>query len=278
MKIRIPAVACSVLFAVALLPSATADLISNGTFTSIAYSGTLPLTTPFGQFGTGTGSQLTIANWTTTGYNFVYTPGTADSGTQTGANAGAPNEAPGQYNTSAGYGSTYLYGKNNGGVGTIPTNSPGGGNFIAADGAYETAAITQSISGLTSGKVYALNFSWAAAQQQGFAGATTNAWQVSLGSETHSTSVINLASHDFSGWRTQTLNFTATAANEVLSFLAVGTPSGQPPFALLTNVTLNPVPEPSAWVLCFGFGTLCMYLGMVRRRRRRQACQAGGLS
>ena len=52
----------------------------------------------------------------------------------------------------------------------------------------------------------------------------------------------------FTGWHgTQTLYFTADChGSEVLSFLAIGTPNGVPPFALLDGVTLTTaVPEPS---------------------------------
>ena len=51
----------------------------------------------------------------------------------------------------------------------------------------------------------------------------------------------------FVPWEKQTLSSTATAASEILSFLAQGTPSGVPPVALLDGVTLNaPVPEPAS--------------------------------
>ena len=51
--------------------------------------------------------------------------------------------------------------------------------------------------------------------------------------------------------------YTATAASEVLSFLATGTPSGVPPFALLDGVTLNSVPEPGSLAL-LGIGLIAL--------------------
>ena len=255
------------LCALVLTQSATANLVQNGNFTGVTYSGTKPLTTLFGQFGSYTGSTLAVTNWNTSGYNYVYAPGTADSGTAAnGANAGKPNEAPGAYNTAAGYGSTYLWGVNNGGAATI-TPVPTGGNFVAADGAFGTGAITQSISGLTAGKTYRLSFYWAGAQQQGFDGATTENWQVTFGSQTFTTATVTNQAHGFTGWMLQTFDFTATSATQTLSFLAQGTPNGQPPFSLLGGVNLDLVPEFSHWSIFAGFGALCAAIEKFRRRR-----------
>jgi hypothetical protein len=147
----------------------------------------------------------------------------------------------------------------------MPASSPYGGNFIGADGAYEVGAITQTISGLTSGDFYTVGFYWAGAQQTGYTGATTEQWQVSLGSSTQSTAVLNNVSQGFTGWQYQTFTYQATSSSEVLSFLAVGTPNGQPPFALLSDVTLLvQTPEPATVVVVLS-GLLV--LAGVRRRR-----------
>jgi hypothetical protein len=252
----------------AVCRSASANLVQDPDFTGITYSGALPLTTVYGQFGTGTGSTLTVANWTTTGYNFVYAPNTADVGTSTGANTGSPNEAPGQFNTASGYGDTYMWGSNNGGTVTLPSTTPAGGNFIAADGAYEVGAISQTITGLKVGDVYRLTFYWAGAQQQGYTTATTEAWQVTLGSQAFTTGTVSLPAKGFSGWMQQTFNYTATSTSETLSFLAIGAPNGQPPFALLGGIDLTVVPELSNWAVFAGFGVMCTVVEVVRRRRR----------
>ncbi|MDR3533638.1 MAG: PEP-CTERM sorting domain-containing protein, partial [Rhodopila sp.] len=53
--------------------------------------------------------------------------------------------------------------------------------------------------------------------------------------------------------------------SELLSFLATGTPSGQPPFALLANVSVTNVPEPAAWTVMVS--GLVGLIGIARRRR-----------
>jgi hypothetical protein len=281
------------LLAFALAQNAPANLVTDGTFTTVNYTGpanTTPIIQPgstyFGQIGGTTGaasgSTLTVSGWTTGGYNFVYNAGNADQGTSSNGsqlNNGSGTtyqEAPGQYNVSSGankgYGNTFLWGTNNTGVSTI-TAPPLGGNFVAADGAFEVGALTQSISGLTVGYTYALTFYWAAAQQQGFTGTTTENWTVSLGTGNvagnFTTSTYNLASESFSGWQQATMYFYANSTTETLSFLAAGTPSGEPPFSLVADVDLEIVPDFSNWLLFTGFGTVCMFLEILRRRRRR---------
>ena len=70
----------------------------------------------------------------------------------------------------------------------------------------------------------------------------------------------------FSPWEAQTLPFTASSTSEVLSFLAVGTPSGAPPMVFLDGVDMEPsVPEPSAGLLLVGVGAV-IAVGRVARR------------
>ena len=261
--------------AVAFPHEAAANLIQNADFTQYTYTGSLPLTTVYGMFGTESGNTLSLTDWTTSGYNFVYAPGTADAGTKTAVNSGAPNEAPGEYNYSSGYGDTYMFGSNNGGAGTVSGGigtidaGPAGGNMIAMDGAFQTSAVKQTITGLTIGQVYVLKFYWAAAQQQGFTGATTENLTVSLGSQSFTTSTVDLPYASFSGWMSQTFDYTATSTSETLSFLAAGTPSGEPPFVLVNGVDLELIPDFSNWLVFAGFGAGCILLETVRRRRQR---------
>ncbi len=203
-----------------------ANLVTNGSFEST--------TNGNGQMGFNTDAT----DWTTTGYNFIFAPGTADTTGATGQ-----------------FGNLQLWGPGNGSNNGLPATSPDGGNFVAADGAFDVGAITQTINGLTAGNTYTVGFWWAGAQQSGFDGDTTEQWQVSLGSQTQSTAVVNNVSHGFTGWMFQTFNFTADSSSDVLSFLAVGTPDGVPPFVLLDGVSLNAntsTPEPGTCLLVMG--------------------------
>lgn len=151
---------------------------------------------------------------------------------------------------------------------------PSGSFFIAADGDSGYAgSISQTVGGLTPGSEYNVKFDWAGAQQTGFSGATTESWQVTFGSETLSTNTVSVPNNSSSPWESATLKFTASSASQVLSFLALGSPNGQPPWVLLSNVTLTdanapPIPEP---------GTLAMLavglagLALMRRRSQRSA-------
>lgn len=266
-----------------LAQTATAELLTNGNFTALGHVGGNTFT--YGQFGnnsgSATGSVLTVNGWDTAGYNFVYTPGVVDQGTTAaGANAGIAKEAPGQATVTVGgvkYGNEYMWGKEadnsgNGGANAFGTN-PFAGNFIAADGAYETGAITQSItSGLKTGQAYTLTFYWAVAQQESYTVANpANDWKVTLGSQTFTTPAKDLPAKGFSGWMTYTNTFTYTGADSttanpvLLSFLAQSG-GGNPPFLLLGQVSL--VPEPSSGTLLALVGAGATAGWCVRRRRR----------
>jgi Protein of unknown function (DUF642)/PEP-CTERM motif len=182
-------------------------------------------------------NNTTAPPWTSSGYNFIFAPGAADTVGATGQ-----------------FGNLQLWGPGNGSANGLPATSPSGGNYVGADGAFEVGAISQTINGLTAGNSYVVSFWWGGAQQSGFTGATTEQWQVSLGGQTQSTVVLNNASHGFTGWQSQSFTYTATSSSELLSFLAVGTPTGVPPFVLLDGVTLNAssVPEPGTITLMLG--------------------------
>jgi hypothetical protein len=223
---------------------ATPIPIVNGGFEST----TLPISS---EFGDRVPSQQ-VTGWSTDGYNFVFTPGTADNGT------GAITEFPG---------TLQLWGPGNGSNNGLPATSPAGGNYIAADGAFTTAPITQEITGLIPGIHTTITFWFAGAQQNGFTGPNTEQWAVSLGSQTDTTAILNNASHGFTGWQQITMDFHPTSSTETLSFLAIGTPTGVPPFSLLDGVTGAQTPEPGSFALLFtglaGVG------GLVRNRFKK---------
>ena len=218
--------------------SASTELIVNGGFEAGDY----------GQIGWGTN---TLTGWNTHGYNFLFNGSNVDNGGVNGS-----------------YGNLQLWGPHNGASNGLQA-SPVGGNFVAADGAFEIAPLQQTVNGLVAGQKYNLTFYWAGAQQSGFDGATTEQWKVSLGNETQSTAIKNNVNHGFTGWQKETFTFTASGASEVLSFLAVGTPTGVPPFSLLDGVSMTAaVPEPQTWgMLGLGLGLV----GFAARRRKAKA-------
>lgn len=214
-----------------------------------------------------------LTGWTTTGYNFIMTPGSATTTGALGPYGDLLLYGPGndQYQLPDG---THPYASVNNGF----VDAPSGHNFIAADAGLHqsdgtgTAAISQVVNNLVVGQLYTLTFDWASAQQAGFNSPTTENWIVSFGDtglanvdETFTTSTDSNVNHGFTGWHTSTFVFTATGTTQTLSFLANGTPEGQPPFSLLADPTLQAVPEPATWaMMMLGFGTM----GVVMRGRR----------
>lgn len=214
------------------------------------------LTNGYGQIGYNTNA----VGWTALSpngqnYSFVFNSTNAQTG-----------GAPGQY------GNLTLWGPANGSNNGL-TASPTGGNFYAADGAFQQGILTQQINDLIIGQSYSLSFNWAGAQQTGFDGPTTESWYYGLADQfQNQTSTLNNANHGFTGWQTQTYNFVATKTSDTLYFLAQGTPSGQPPFSLLDSVsltgpygTVSAAPDPATWMLMLG-GFGLVGFGMRRRR------------
>jgi len=243
--------------------SALLMLATSAQATNLVLNGSFEINGGSGQVGFNT----TLTDWSTaalgSSYAFVYAPGSAD-----GSLAPPPVSQ---------YGSNALWGPNNGSANGLPYTSPDGGYFVALDGDFQVAALSQTITGLTAGDTYAVSFYWAASQQYGFNGPTVQAMNVCLGSGAPtyndtgdqplsggtnapsnincpgsgaSTANIDLASHAFSGWQYDTVDLTANSSSEVLSFLAYGNLQ-VPPFALLDGVSMTPTPEPATLSLLF---------------------------
>lgn len=290
MRIKLFALAAAAIACAVGGPAQAANLLVNGDFDLVTMtSGNAQHSTIFGD---GTDGLPTLTGWTTTGgYNFVMmdNPGYFGGGSTTGAD----DLFDGAYTTDNPADSRFsLWGPDtfgnpdpsNGLTNSPITSTGGGGNFIAADGAYLNRPIEQVVSGLQIGRQYHLTFAWAAAQQEGFSGDTTEGWTVCFGicsytipsgvegstvfdpgSEFYTTHIEANASHGFVPWQYENMTFTATATTQTLSLLAYGTPAGQPPFALIDNVNLS-VPEPSTWaMMLLGFGLV----GGVMRTRRQ---------
>ena len=233
-----------------------ANLVTNGGFEST----TLTKSGQFTNQVTGWTNAATTG-YTGYGYNFLITPGSADTTGFTSLNNNHDTLwGPGGGTTASNY-------SNNG----LTASSPTGGNYILADGGSSfRGAISQTISNLTAGTAYQLTFDWATGQFAGYSGTTMEAWNVSFGKSTQSTETVTTASHGSAPWHTATMNFVASSSQQVLSFLANGTPNGLPPTLLLDNVNLqaSAVPEPASMaVLATGLAAV----GFVRRRRAQVA-------
>jgi Protein of unknown function (DUF642) len=237
---------------------ARANLVINGNFQLFTggFSGA-----PSQINDTGTGGYTKLTGWTagpgSSGLlGFLFASGTAGT---TGAHDVRFNDTFLLWGPGAGGGSL---------ANGLTATSPDGGNYVAMDAApsLRGSGISQTLTGLTVGATYSVSFYWAAAQQHGFDGATTEAVQVSLGSQTHTTTTFNNPSHGFSGWMSQTFTFTADSATPVLNFLSVGGPDGLPPFVLLDGISVDATPEPGSLTLMVG--GLLGGLGLLRWKRR----------
>jgi len=180
---------------------------------------------------------------------------------------------------------------------------PGGYNEVEADGNPEfESGFNYLVTGLTPGTTYSLSFYQAASQQREFVGDTTEQWIVSLGTggfvpcfgcgsfdptfgsnrSTYSntdpgasiqaTPLMSTPSGGMTDWNFVSMDLTADATTDFLSFLAWGddgTTANLPPMVFLTGVNspagLNSVPEPGS--ICL-FGTVIVGVGMALRRRR----------
>jgi len=184
---------------------------------------------------------------------------------------------------------------------TIPRDAAGSTHAYIADGLYQQAYLYQPVS-LVTGVTYVVSFYMAAGQQVGYtlsgtAGAlhgylcgnncSSNDFTVGLGNcgtsvsggctTTNSkvSSIITLQNGQgwfgasSSQWLLEQLTFVAQAGETALWFLAESStlPSCQPPFVLLSDVSMVPLPEPPAYGVLLV--ALLGFLGLRRIRRRK---------
>lgn len=269
--------------------SAQANLIKNGDFSNLTTTNTyLP--------NSGLTDWMYI-NPGQSGVAYIYGPGGADANPAIasiglwGPNNGGPTT------TAA-----------NGGLPILPSTCPGCGNYAASDGDPTfSRALFQAVS-LTANETYLLTFDYAGAQfRRNFGptaglewnGASETAWQVTLDGmvltdvnspmvqlncptltpcgttggtlEQATTDVLSIVSNGFSGWLAESITFTApTSGPQILSFFAMGAPNGLPPAALLGNVVLTAVPEPTTLSL-ISVGILGLGVVGLRSRTKRSA-------
>jgi hypothetical protein len=205
-----------------------------------------------GSFNGASGSDLT--DWTATGLTRVFNNADQPEGLGLWANTTSGNGWNGMTASGAGY-------------------------FVALDGAFPTpsdnATLSQTVTGLTVGDKYTLSFNLAFGQERDgpsgdfFNGDTINSLTASVGSASMNSGNVDLASHGFVPWTTETLNFTATSTSELLSFVAFANVSA-PSYALVSDVSLTSAaaPEPSTWaMMVIGFGGLGYAAYRTRRKR-----------
>jgi hypothetical protein len=223
----------------AMVTSASAASISNGSFENLTLPGVSA------ELGAAGGQGQDVTGWTdmNAGYNFVYVPGKPVAAGQDGP--------------------VLLYGP--------PSPSPDGGNYVALDSDFGQGAFSTNVTGLTPGQTVTVAFYWATGQQFPYTGSAQTFLEVSLGAQEISTNTITNPGQTVTPWVLDTLTFTATAATESLSFMADGSPGGVPSFALLDGVTVSsptsPTPEPGSLIL-LGTG-LAGIAGVLRRKLSR---------
>ena len=272
--------------AVASMPAFAGNLVTNGGFEDNFGAGQFNQTLPGSAGGQNANHPGTTADgWTVNGTNSSFPNGYAfifnngHSFTNTDSTFGPTS----QYANPGGPATLPLWA----GTHSVPNDSGEGTSFYGVDSTFHPSALTQEITGLTVGDKYTLSFDYAAAQQLSYSGNTTDNWVVMLGGQTIASTNIDLLSHEFSGWFTDTVTFTYGGIGSdpgLLSFVNNGmggcdsnflhcaitdpSASGGPPFSLLDGVSLTgSAPEPSTWaMMLLGFAGLA-YAGLRNRRR-----------
>jgi hypothetical protein len=279
------ALGAATILAAMSMPALAGNLVTNGGFETNFGGGQFNQTLPGSAGGQNASHPGTTASgWTVIGTNSSFPDGYAfvfkNNNSFTTSN-GHVGPASGSANPS-GFNTLPLWGNSS-------DASPDGAAFYGVDSTFHPSALTQEVGGLIDGRTYTLTFDYAAAQQFGYDGNTIDDWAVTLGGQTIATTNIDLHSHAFSGWETESVTFTYEGEGGLLSFVNNGrggcnasfkncapidpAASGGPPFSLLDGVSLTgSAPEPSTWaMMVIGFAGLA-YAGF--RNRNRAAISA----
>lgn len=271
-------IASSVVFSVMPTQQVQAvNLVTNGTFTGATVNGGSAAGYTNGPVTTSAylgDDNVTLPGWTFSinsqtpsngdkGFNFLVA-----FGSQIHANQANQNNCTPPYASSNCWGAAGL-------VGSQPILDPvtnsASGFFISADAFFNRGAMNTTVTGLNPGDTYTVSFYQATGQQQYVPNPTsfTDWFEVSFGGVTQQSATMSYAlNSEITPWTLQSLNFQATSATQVLSFLA-NSPNDVPPFALLSNVSVvnassTAIPEPENYL-----GTLILagFLGQVIRSR-----------
>ena len=167
-------------------------------------------------------------------------------------------------------------------VWAAPGPSPNGGNYFLEDGwTTGQVALSQTVTGLKVGHTYQLSFWQASAQEDCLfddgtscdptvppLNTETEQWQVTFGATTINSTLMTTPIHTSIPWNEQIMNFTATSTSQLISFLALGTPTNGPPLVLLDGIDLEETPEPGSGALIALGLLLCLPLGRMFLRKR----------
>ncbi len=234
--------------------------------------------------------STTIPNWTSEGYNFLIPSGTAITTYSptpalnfygSAAGLSAPNGAGYYIAADSSYQVGYLF--------QSLTDLTVGSTYRVSF--YQSAA-QQNQNSATSGSVYTgattdqwlVNVGGTYTRPGNQGGEYTSAGSFTGGDANYSAPVMSLASQGnagsqttttgntkVNGWQQDSFAFTATNATENLSFIATrgATPTGRPPFALLSGVSVNKIPEPADYVgtlVGFGFVGLAIKSRLAKKK------------
>ena len=249
--IRTYALAALAAASIVATPAMAAEFVTNGGFENVSNNTS--------NFQVDVGNIYgSVAGWTTTAapsgnpYNILFHTSIATSGNAIGEYSGSLQE--------------YLW--------QLPSNTTNReGNFMALDGDVNVNGnFFTTLTGLVIGDTYDLSFDWATGQLRSRVGETQEGLNVQVGSLNTFFGPTLTPDMGSTPWVSVTTQFQATATTQVLSFLAIGSPTGLPPVALLDNVSVKQaVPEPGTWaMMLIGFGAV----GASLRFRRRTTLTA----